>query len=322
MNRKFSGIATSPLSELSTIGASLLGNSALSEMVANSKFISEQIAGVSSPLSKLGISSLLGNSSVSEMLTSSKLLSERMKIATSPWLELPTIDSSLLGNSAFSEMLESSRLLSEQMKIVTSPLSELSTMGASLLGNSTLSEIVANSKFISEQIAGVSSPLSELGISSLLENLSSEQIDILTLSNEVELLEEKDETILNEIFQSLIIYFPEINQIKNVLSKKEYIKLTIILIFVTISLLNSVKGIYNNFHLNINNDYLINRNKVRIRTEPSTKSPVTIISKLNKNHYVERIDSYKNWVKVEFESEEGDLNEGWVRRDMLMKLEN
>ena len=71
----------------------------------------------------------------------------------------------------------------------------------------------------------------------------------------------------------------------------------------------------------LENNYKINRNKVRVRTEPSTQNPESIITKLNKNVFVEKIDSHKNWLKIEFEDKNGDEIEGWVRRDMLTKIE-
>lgn len=67
--------------------------------------------------------------------------------------------------------------------------------------------------------------------------------------------------------------------------------------------------------------YKINRDNVRIRTEPSTDNPSSIMTKLNKNIVVEKIDTQKNWVKIKFENSQGEEIEGWVRNDMLKKID-
>ncbi len=69
------------------------------------------------------------------------------------------------------------------------------------------------------------------------------------------------------------------------------------------------------------NSYVINRNNVLVKSEPSKENSELII-KLNRNHYVEKIDRNKNSIKIEFENENGELLQGWVKNDTLRKIEN
>lgn len=142
------------------------------------------------------------------------------------------------------------------------------------------------------------------------------------LEEQINSLETKDKEILNEIFEAIKDKFHEIEFISKAFHKKQYVRiLTYFLIWI---LPVVVSNIYQEYKQNIlsNSYYKINRDKVRVRSEPSTDDPKTIIVKLNKNVFVEKIGSYKNWIKIEFENDNGEEIEGWVKNDMVTKIEN
>ncbi|UYF42700.1 SH3 domain-containing protein [Aliarcobacter cryaerophilus] len=152
---------------------------------------------------------------------------------------------------------------------------------------------------------------SSVNIDETIQNKVEEQIDLLT---------KKDKKILEEIFDSIKHQLPDINYLSEKLSKKKYIAILIYILFSIPSIL-TIYGEYFKKDGISNSYYKINRNNVRIRTEPSTDINSNIIIKLNKNVFVEKIDSYKNWFKVEFEDDNGEEKQGWIRRDMLTKIE-
>lgn len=154
--------------------------------------------------------------------------------------------------------------------------------------------------------------LSSLTIEETIQNKLEEQIDLLT---------KEDRKTLDEVIDSLKYMFPDISYLFEKFSKGKYIPI-IIYIFLSIPTIYSFYTEY--FKQNIVSDsyYKINRNKVRVRTEPSTNGDSIIIIKLNKNVFVERIGSHKNWLKIEFEDDNGEEKQGWVRQDMLTKIKN
>ncbi|MDK2065434.1 SH3 domain-containing protein [Aliarcobacter butzleri] len=154
--------------------------------------------------------------------------------------------------------------------------------------------------------------LSHMTVEETIQNKLEEQIDSLT---------QEDKKSLDEAIDSLKYMFPDISYITEKFSNKEYIAIIIYIIL-------SIPTIYSFYEehfkqmTNYDSYYKINRNNVRVRTEPSTDNNSTIIMKLNKNILVEKIDSHKNWLKVEFEDDDGEDKQGWIRRDMLTKIEN
>ncbi|MFW2607660.1 SH3 domain-containing protein, partial [Aliarcobacter butzleri] len=159
------------------------------------------------------------------------------------------------------------------------------------------------------------SQIARMDINPLFDNINISDKDI-------ENINDTDEKIISQISEVLLELFPELNTIKNTLSKKQYFKMSIFLIVYLSQLYLSILGVVDLLKDENLNSYVINRNNVRVRSEPSTNNSETIIIKLNKNHYVEKIDSYKNWIKVEFENENSEVLEGWIRNDMLKKIEN
>ncbi len=141
------------------------------------------------------------------------------------------------------------------------------------------------------------------------------------LEEQIELLTSEDKKTLDDIIDTFKHIFPDISYLVESFSKKRYV--TFVIYFMCV-ILPFIYSTYRNYFQSITSDsyYKINRNKVRVRTEPSTKNNSIIIMKLNKNVFVEKIDSHKNWLKIEFEDEGGQEIEGWVRRDMLTKIEN
>lgn len=141
------------------------------------------------------------------------------------------------------------------------------------------------------------------------------------LEEQINSLETEDKKTLNEIFEALKNMFPEIEFISQAFQKKQYVR---ILTYFFIFILPFIQNYYKEYKQNIlsNSYYKINRDKVRVRSEPSKDDPKTIIVKLNKNVFVEKIGSYKNWIKIEFENDNGEEIEGWVRNDMVTKIEN
>lgn len=175
-----------------------------------------------------------------------------------------------------------------------------------LMNNSPLSKI----EELNEILKSLNLP--SMAIEETIQSKVEEQIDSLT---------KEDKKSLEEIFDSLKYIFPDISYLSEKLSKRQYIAILIFIIF-------NIPTIYSfyeeHFKQNVISDsyYKINRNNVRVRTEPSTDNTSNIIVKLNKNVFVEKIDSHKNWLKIEFEDDNGEEKQGWIRRDMLTKIEN
>ena len=137
---------------------------------------------------------------------------------------------------------------------------------------------------------------------------------------QIEFLLPENKKAFDDIMIALIKIFPEIKNIQDAYKSKKYVQLLthgIVYIFVIMLFFNQLYSLI----LTPIPLYKINRDNVRIRTEPSTDDPSSIIRKLNKNIVVVKIDSQKNWVKIEFENDQGEIVGGWVRNDMLTKIE-
>ncbi|WP_375723607.1 SH3 domain-containing protein [Arcobacter sp. KX21116] len=197
--------------------------------------------------------------------------------------------------------------LQNEMKLIINPLRNLESTIApmrSILNSLELSNLHELNK-----------ALQALDTSSFVIETSVEQ----EIEEQIESLPEEERKSLEEIFLALKDIFPEIGFISEAFSQKQYVR---ILTYFIIWMLPIIYTQYKEQQKMISDSYYkINRNKVRVRTEPSTQNPESIITKLNKNVFVEKIDSHKNWLKVEFENNIGEEIEGWVRRDMLTKIE-
>ena len=66
---------------------------------------------------------------------------------------------------------------------------------------------------------------------------------------------------------------------------------------------------------------MINRDNVRVRSLPQKEDTKNVITKLNKNTYIEKIGSDNGWIKVRFELDDGIEKEGWIFRTMLTKID-
>lgn len=207
--------------------------------------------------------------------------------------------------------------LQEEMNLFTNPLKDLQSNlmpmksaleSLSLLQNQT--SIFKLNEEIQKALQGID--ISALNIDESIESELEEQIDSL---------EKEDKKTLDEILEALKNMFPEIGLVTQAYQKKQYVR---ILTYFFVVILPFVQSYYHEYTQNVisNSYYKINRNKVRVRTEPSTENPNSIILKLNKNVFVEKIDSHKNWLKIEFEDESGQELEGWVRRDLVTKIES
>jgi hypothetical protein len=207
--------------------------------------------------------------------------------------------------------------LQEEMNLFTNPLKDLQSNlmpmksaleSLSLLQNQT--SIFKLNEELQKALQGID--ISALNIDESIESELEEQIDSL---------EKEDKKTLDEILEALKNMFPEIGLVTQAYQKKQYVR---ILTYFFVVILPFVQSYYHEYTQNVisNSYYKINRNKVRVRTEPSTENPNSIILKLNKNVFVEKIDSHKNWLKIEFEDESGQELEGWVRRDMVTKIES
>ncbi|KLE05843.1 hypothetical protein AF78_04940 [Aliarcobacter butzleri L353] len=206
--------------------------------------------------------------------------------------------------------------LQEEINLFTNPLKDLQSNlipmksaleSLSLLQNQT--SIFKLNEELQKALQGID--ISALNIDESIESELEEQIDSL---------EKEDKKTLDEILEALKNMFPEIGLVTQAYQKKQYVR---ILTYFFVVILPFVQNYYHEYTQNVilNSYYKINRNKVRVRTEPSTENPKSIILKLNKNVFVEKIDSHKNWLKIEFEDESGQELEGWVRRDMVTKIE-
>ena len=122
-----------------------------------------------------------------------------------------------------------------------------------LTNNSNLSKINELNKIL------MSIYPSSVNIDETIQNKVEEQIDLLT---------KKDKKILEEIFDSIKHQLPDINYLSEKLSKKKYIAILIYILFSIPSIL-TIYGEYFKKDGISNSYYKINRNNVRIRTEPS-----------------------------------------------------
>jgi hypothetical protein len=145
-----------------------------------------------------------------------------------------------------------------------------------------------------------------------------EYIDIL-MNDEIKDINEKN--IIDESFEILCEMSPDINILKSSIDSTKYRKIIITIIFILVFNSLNFYTIYNQLS---NNDvhYKANRDNVRIRLTPTNKDNSNIITKLNKNTYVEKIGSNNGWINIKFELSDGIEKDGWIYRTMLTKIED
>ncbi len=202
-----------------------------------------------------------------------------------------------------------------------------SMLKASTLGNSftlmqeTLKPISTFSKLLDTKFESESllqSKINEI-TSQYNDQLEiNEYIDLL-MNDEVEDINEKN--IIDESFEILCKISPDMNILKSSIDSIKYRKIIITIIFIIIFNSLNFYTIYNQLS---NNDihYKANRDNVRIRLTPTNKDNSNIITKLNKNTYVEKIGSSNGWVNIKFELSDGIEQDGWIYRTMLTKIED
>ncbi len=240
-------------------------------------------------------------------------------------------------NSSFASMGITSNLFEKISLDKIETISELigkhsNTLGYSDIFKNSTTQIEAMAKLMADN-----SSFASMGITSnLFEKISLDKFETISglilkqisliennniLDKDIENIKDTDEKIISQIAEVLFHSVPELNTIKNTLSKKQYFKMSIYLIVNLIRLYLYVLALMSLFEDKNLNSYVINRNNVLVKSEPSKENSELII-KLNRNHYVEKIDSNKNSIKIEFENENGELLEGWVKNDTLRKIEN
>lgn len=207
--------------------------------------------------------------------------------------------------------------LQEEMNLFTNPLKDLQSNLMPMKSALESLRLLQNQTSMFKLNEEIQKALQGIDISALKidESIESE------LEEQIDSLEKEDKKTLDEILEALKNMFPEIGLVTQAYQKKQYVR---ILTYFFVVILPFVQSYYHEYTQNVisNSYYKINRNKVRVRTEPSTENPKSIILKLNKNVFVEKIDSHKNWLKIEFEDETGQELEGWVRRDMVTKIKD
>lgn len=152
-----------------------------------------------------------------------------------------------------------------------------------------------------------------------LDELSKEENNLFQTDIE-ECLEETDKKLLSEFLDVLQENMPGLKPIIDSFKAKNYPKTVIATILFIIFYAQAFLTAWAYF--SENNDYRVNRENVRVRTTPSTVAKDNIITTLHLNIYVEKIDSDKSgWIKIRFEMSDGKIEEGWIYRTMLSKIE-
>ncbi len=150
----------------------------------------------------------------------------------------------------------------------------------------------------------------------ILEIINSQEIEKIQNS----IIFENEKSVYDDIVQILSEMSPDINIFLKSLKAKNYKKLILAIILHFL--------LYSFYYYQLHNElfnsdkyYKINRNNVRVRLTPSIENSKNIITKLNKNTFIEKTDSKNGWIKVRFELEDGIEKEGWIFRTMLTKMD-
>ena len=159
-------------------------------------------------------------------------------------------------------------------------------------------------------------------------NLDSDKLDSLVSELfENQSLDKIEESIItdskkNETIEAFFEVFPEIKKMKNALSNKEHIKLTIYLVRYIFIYYMAIIGLLNAVDIGGSENYIINGNDVRIRSEPSVEKSNSILIKLYNNHYVKKLDEDGTWFKIEFRNKKNELMSGWIDSNYLIEIED
>ena len=159
-------------------------------------------------------------------------------------------------------------------------------------------------------------------------NLDSDKLDSLVSELfENQSLDKIEESIItdskkNETIEAFFEVFPEIKKMKNALSNKEHIKLTIYLVRYIFIYYMAIIGLLNAVDIGGSENYIINGNDVRIRSEPSVEKSNSILIKLYNNKYVKKLDEDGTWFKIEFRNKKNELMSGWIDSNYLIEIED
>lgn len=151
-----------------------------------------------------------------------------------------------------------------------------------------------------------------------LDELSKEENDLFQAHIDEHFIE-SDKKLLSDFLDVVKETVPELKIMINSLQDKNYTKFMIAM-FVSLILhfvmLKTVDYFTENTH------YRINKENTSIKATPSRVAKDNVITTLSRNIYVEKIDSGDNgWVKIRFEMSDGKIEEGWVYKTMLSKIE-
>lgn len=163
---------------------------------------------------------------------------------------------------------------------------------------------------------------------SVFEQIKEFQIDELAKEEQHYLLQADIEKSLGESDKKLLVDFLDVLQenmtgLKPIIDSfkaKNYQKTVIASIVFILVYIPMILTVLAYFSENVN--YKVNRDNVRVRTTPSTQDKDNVITTLNRNVCIEKIDSDdKGWIKIRFELSDGRLEEGWIYKTMLSKIE-
>lgn len=131
---------------------------------------------------------------------------------------------------------------------------------------------------------------------------------------------QEEKSLIDEALQVISEISPEIGTFIQSLELQNYKKATI---FMMIWFIYNILPIYQLYNDVFNSDthYKVNRDNVRVRLLPNKEDNTNIITKLNKNTYIEKLDSENGWAKVRFEFDDGIEKEGWIYRTMITKMD-
>jgi len=226
-------------------------------------------------------------------------------------------------NNDLQNTIESMRSVANIARTMASPMMETQKMVNAHLKASGMLETVSSMKDTFKTFESLGYMVdTKFENESLLQlkinEINDESINLL-LNEQIEDQKEKD--IIDESFDILCEISSEFNILKSSITSTKY-KRAVLVIFLFF-VMNSF-NIYSFYNQLSNNDihYQSNCNNLRIRSTPTSEDNTNIITKINKNVYVEKIGSKDKWVNVRFEYSDGVEKEGWIYRTKLTKIED
>lgn len=228
-------------------------------------------------------------------------------------LSLPVVTPQIVFTSELGKIIEEwqsrQSVFSNEIQKVLAPLQGLD----SAIGKLTRNSVIQNH-------------FEHLQKVNIFNNNIFENIDFYDLLKNLEVIELDDENLtenekeqINQSLEALSKIFPDIGITIESIKNKNYLPALFMIILFIYNMTPNIK-FYSDLFLS-KTTYTVNRENVRIRTTPTTKTKDNIIKKLHKNEYVEEIENKNGWVKVTYPLEDGKEIEGWVYRTMLTKID-